>query len=137
MNHRLVADAESRCIAVIWHGVVDQDAFRAYIADVVTVPGFAERRGVLHDFRHAEITAQLAELDDARRVQRRARPEDAPGRRMAALVSTALQFGMMRQILTMVVADDNLKVTYSEAEARAFTGLPGHVSLAPESPAGG
>jgi hypothetical protein len=134
MSHRFVVDPNSRCIAVIWHGPVTADATRAYFHAIAELSLFPERRGVLHDFRDADITVALDEMAVARRLQRQVRPDDTPARRLAAIAKSAYQFGQLRQAFAKMEMDDDILVTYSEAEARAHVGLPDHVALSDGAP---
>lgn len=134
MSHRFVVDPDSHCIAVMWRGAITLDAARAYFADIAALPEFPHRRGVLHDLRDADIMIDLADLDIAKDLQKQIRPKAVPARRLAAIVNSAYQFGQARQVLTKLEMDDDILVTYSEAEARAHAGLPAHVDLTDGAP---
>jgi hypothetical protein len=48
---------------------------------------------------------------------------------LAYIVETAHQFGQIRQYIAKVRIENEVLVTYSEAEAKAFVGLPADFDL--------
>lgn len=123
-NYTFVTDPDSRCYAVVWSGDVTLDALKAFYVDVVKLPEFPDRRGVLHDFRNADIAHDFNELDKVREHYRQAiRDHDVrPG--LSFIVKSSHQFGQVRQTIAKMLSNDQILVTYSEDEAKTFIGLP-------------
>jgi len=120
---------DDQCVVVAWRGDIGLETIRGFIEDIVALPAFFQRSGQVHDMRAAEFTLTPADLDTARTLERRTRDMTAQDRRMAVIVKSAVQFGQVRQFMTKLDTTANLLVTYSEAEAKAFAGLPDHIDL--------
>lgn len=134
MPYRFLTGPDDPCFATVWSGTITLETIRAYLADSRAARGDATDLNLLHDLRDAEYAIGLQELDVAKTFPQV--PGDGkpmPFRRLALLVRTKVQFGLIRQILTKFGLAEHVLVTYSEAEARAFAGLPDHVALGPEA----
>lgn len=128
-TYSFVTDDDSPCYVVVWTGDVTVDALKRFFADVVKLPVFPARRGVIHDLRRARIAIDFHQLDTARLDHDLAIHADNRKPPLAYVVESAHQFGQIRQYIAKVQIENEVLVTYSEDEAKAFVGLPKNFDL--------
>jgi hypothetical protein len=132
MARELTFVPDRHCYLVRWRGDVTPEDSRRHWQALVDDPRFQRGFAALHDVRGCNL---LRDFESAQRVRLvyRGYAERLGDARLAVLVDSPRQYGMERQLMTMLGVEDLGLVTYDEAEAKAWVGLPADFPLPNET----
>lgn len=132
MGYRFIVDPDSRSFVTVWHGAITRDSLRGFFHDIAALREHPTSLGVLHDLRDAAFAVGPGDDDLCKASPFAGRAgEPASYRRLALITRDADQFGQARKALSGLGLTEHVLVTSSEAEARAYIGLPADVALGP------
>ncbi len=123
MAHHISWFANNKCFVVTWSGDIDLTAAKQYLSDIINHPDFSARRGVLHDMREASVSMSYDDAIDLLTIYDVEIRKTRAGVESSILVKTPYQFGVVRQFLARFDLEDEVWVTYDEAEAKDRMGF--------------
>jgi len=113
---------DHRCYLVRWRGDMTPADTRQHWRDLLDDPRHESGLAALHDLRDCRLLRDFSGAKEEQGAYRKL--ADGFGMaRVAMLVGSPLQYGMARQLMTLLDFDDLALVTYDEADAKAWIGL--------------
>jgi len=112
-----------RCYLVRWRGDVTPADSQRHWRELLDDPRHRSDYAALHDVRGCRL---VRDYQSAKRLTQAYRGfADSLGEaRVAVLVDSARQYGLERQLFTLLGFEEQGLVTYDEAAAKAWVGLP-------------
>lgn len=123
-NAELHHSPDRNVFIMVWNGDITMDCYQANLRRTAQHANFAEYMAILHDIRNANLGFGFAQLIFMHKSFDSCRMPILLPARAAFLVRTPLQFGQARQQSIILNTESRTCVTYSEAAAKAYVGLP-------------